>query len=252
MTRLPQYDVPDVPHHVIQRGTDRCPIFRDARDFRFFLNCVWDASDRHRCDVHAYVLMTNHVHLLMTAHCERGLSRLMQSVGSRYVPYFNARHGRTGTLWQGRPRFTPVETEEYFLVCSRYIELNAVRAGMVSDPGNYPWSSYEHHALGRVDPLIRDHELYASLGATPAERCAAYLALFDGTLDGRTLATIRDATNHGWALGNKAFCERIRDLSRRRAVPLPRGGARPQKRRTLLNDSTGSDPFEPRNSVEPF
>jgi putative transposase len=228
MTRLPQYDLPGVPHHVIQRGTDRCPIFRDERDYRFFRNCVWDASDRYRCDVHAYVLMTNHVHFLMTAHGERGLSKLMQSVGSRYVPYFNARHGRSGTLWQGRPRFTPVETEEYFLVCSRYIELNPVRAGLVVSPGDYPWSSFEHHALGRTDPLIREHPVFATLGGTRAERCAAYLALFDGILDELTVAAIRSATNYGWALGSKAFCEQIQGLSQRRAEPLPRGGARAQ------------------------
>jgi putative transposase len=226
MTRLLQFDLPDVPHHVIQRGTDRCLIFRDDRDYRFFLNCLWDASVRYHCDVHAHVLMTNHFHFLMTAHAERGLSKLMQSVGSRYVPYFNARHGRTGTLWQGRPRLTPVETDEYFLVCSRYIELNPVRAGMVSNPGDYPWSSYAHHALGLTDPLIRDHEIVTSLGGTPAERCAAYLALFNGAVDEAALPAIRDATNHGWALGNKQFRDRIQALSQRRAAPLPRGGSR--------------------------
>ena len=235
MTRLRQFDLPDVPHHVIQRGTDRCRIFRDDRDYRFFLNCLWDASERYHCDVHAYVLMTNHVHFLMTAHAERGLSKLMQSVGSRYVPYFNARHDRTGTLWQGRPRFTPVETDEYFLVCSRYIELNPVRAGMTSNPGDYPWSSYQHHALGLTDPLIRDHEIVKSLGRTLTERCAAYLALFDGTVDEAVLPAIRGATNHGWALGNKLFRDRIQALSQRRAAPLPRGGSR-----------------RARNSVEPY
>jgi putative transposase len=226
MARLPRLEVPGMPHHVIQRGTNRCEIFRDDQDRRFFLNCFADACDRYHCDVHAYVLMGNHFHFLMTPQAEMGLSRTMQSVGSRYVPYFNRRHARVGALWQGRPRISPVDSEGYFLVCSRYLEMNPVRAGLVALPGSYPWSSFGHHALGHTDPLIRDHSIYLSLGPTAAERGVAYLALFEGALSADTIIRIREATNNGWAVGSKEFCERIESLTGRRPAPISRGGSR--------------------------
>jgi putative transposase len=228
MARLPRLVLPGMPHHVIQRGTDRCTIFRDNRDFRFLLSLLRDGSDESRCDIHTYVLMTNHIHLLLTPHGEDALSKMMQGVGSRYVQYFNNKYGRTGALWQGRYRAVTVDTERYFLVCSRYIELNPVRAGLVQAPRDYPWSSYEHHVLGRTDPLIRDHPVFESLGCTLRGRCSAYAEMFENQLDETTLSAVREATNKGWPVGDQAFRERVEAMSRRRARPLPKGGSRPR------------------------
>jgi putative transposase len=226
MARLPRVVPPGIPHHVIQRGNNRCAIFRDNQDFRYFLSCVWDACDRYGCDIHAYVLMTNHVHLLLTPHAPNSLAKMMQSVGNRYVQYFNRRFERTGTLWEGRYRAATVDSESYLLVCSRYIELNPVRAGLVARPGDYPWSSFEHHALGRCDPLIRDHPVILALGKTAKERCSAYLDLFEGCIDEAIVKSIRDATHNGWALGTRQFQRHVESLTRRRAARLPKGGNR--------------------------
>lgn len=192
--------VAGVPQHVVQRGNNRCDIFRDDRDRRFFLACLLEGCGQQLCEVHAYVLMTNHVHLLVTSRQEHGVARLMQSVGTRYVPHFNWRHERVGTLWQGRYKAALVDSAGYFFACSRYIELNPVRAGMVTRPGDFQWSSYRRNAEGRTDPLVRDHSLIESLGATPAERRAAYARMFDDDIDDATLGAIRDATNKGRAL----------------------------------------------------
>lgn len=237
MARLPRLVVPGMPHHVIQRGTARCAIFRDSQDYRFFMGRLWDLSDETRCDIHAYVLMSNHLHLLLTPQNGDGLSKLLQRVGSRYVQYFNNRYERTGALWQSRYRAVPVDSEGYLLVCTRYIELNPVRAGMVKNPADYSWSSYEHHALGRIDPVIRDHDVLLSLGRTSGERCAAYLELFQEQLAESTLQAIREATNKGWPLGSPAFQQKLAALSPRRVVPLPRGGDHRAKR------AIGSDPI---------
>lgn len=149
MARQPRYVLPGQPQHVIQRGNNRDVIFVAEADYRFYLDKLKDACDRMGCEVHAYVLMTNHVHLLMTPYEENSLGRVMQSLGRRYVQYFNYRYRRTGTLWEGRYRATLIDAESYLLTCYRYIELNPVRAGMVSHPGDYPWSSYRSNALGQ-------------------------------------------------------------------------------------------------------
>jgi len=203
MARLPRVVLPGVPLHIVQRGNNRCAIFHDERDYQFFLMCLQEGCEDHGCDVHAYVLMTNHFHMLLTPQAEEGPSNLMQFLGARYARYFNARHQRIGTLWQGRYRASIVDSDAYFLVCSRYVEHNPVRAGMVAHPADYRWSSYGHNGLGRADPLLRVHPLVESLGATPAERCAAYRAMFDEVLDDKTLGTIRDSTNRGRPLGKR-------------------------------------------------
>jgi len=213
MARLLRVVVPDVPLHVIQRGTNRCRIFHDPADYRFFLGCLQEGCAEHACDVHAYVLMTNHVHLLLSPRVEVGPSRLMQFVGGRYAQYFNRRYERVGALWQGRYKGTNVETDSYFLVCSRYVELNPVRAGMVVQPGDYEWSSYAHNALGQPDPLVRRHPLVEALGPTE------YVALFEDQLEPETLAAIRDATNKGWALGKEGFRRYLEKRTGRRVTP---------------------------------
>ncbi len=139
MARLPRFVIPGQPQHVIQRGNNSEVIFVSDDDYGFYLESLQDACNQHQCDVHAYVLMTNHVHLLMTPHVENGISKVIQSLGRRYVQYFNYTYDRTGTLWEGRYKATLIDSEQYLLTCSRYIELNPVRAQMVNHPSEYPW-----------------------------------------------------------------------------------------------------------------
>lgn len=220
MPRLPRYAAPDMPQHVIQRGNNRCAIFADYDDYVFFRECLRAACERHGCQVHAYAFMTNHVHLLVTPTSDTGVSRVMQSVGRRYVRRFNDRYQRTGTLWEGRYRASLVQTDQYLHACYRYIELNPVRAGLVDRPGNYPWSSHRANALGRYDPIVSTHDVYAALGGNSSDRQSAYRALFRSTLDDDTIASIRIATNKGWALGSKRFRDEIADLLGRRTQPV--------------------------------
>lgn len=231
MARLPRYGLPGQPQHVIQRGNNRSALFATDTDYQFFRDCLVDACSRHACNVHAYVFMTNHVHLLMTPGAEDCIAKVMQSLGRRYVQYFNYTYQRTGTLWEGRYRATPVDTDHYLLTCYRYIELNPVRAGLAGDPRDFRWSSHGANAFGIPDPLVTAHERYRALGREDRERQTAYRALFRERLDGNTLTAIREATNKGWALGNDKFKGEIEDLLRRRARPLPRGGSR--RRRDL-------------------
>jgi len=223
MARLPRYFVPDQPLHVIQRGNDRQAIFAEEADYLFYLQSLHAAAQRHGLAIHAYVLMTNHVHLLVSPQRSESVGKTMQSVGRRYVRYFNDRYGRTGTRWEGRYRATVLDSEGYLLSCYRYIELNPVRAGMVAHPRDYRWSSYRSHAEGESDPMITDHDLFRRLGRSALARQAAYRALFKSHLGEATLTAIRDATNKGWALGDERFRERIAVLTGRRAAPLPKG-----------------------------
>ena len=209
-----------MPHHVIQRGNNRSTLFAIQADFRFFRDYLVRACEQHGCRVHAYAFMTNHVHLLMTPSSERAIGKVMQSVGRRYVAYFNAKYQRTGTLWEGRYRATLVETEPYLFACYQYIELNPVRAGLVVRPSDYRWSSHRANALGARDPLVTPHETYSGLGVDARAQCAAYRSLFDTPVAEPTLGAIRDATNRGWALGSKRFRDEIAALLRRRTLPL--------------------------------
>lgn len=226
MARLPRFVLPGQPQHVIQRGNNREVIFAADADYRFYLDKLGGACEKHACDVHAYVLMTNHVHLLMTPGNENGISKVMQSVGRHYVQYFNTTYGRTGTLWEGRYRATLLDTESYLLTCYRYIELNPVRAGLVDHPKAYPWSSYRFNASGEVNQLVTPHELYKRLGRTAPLRQSAYRTLFRAKLGKRVLADIREATNKAWALGDDRFKAKVEALLDRRAAPTARGGDR--------------------------
>ncbi len=226
MARLPRYVLPGQPQHVIQRGNNRSPTFFVDDDYRFYLHCLKAAAEKHNCTIHAYVLMTNHVHLLLNPGATTAISKVLQSVGRRYVQYINYTYRRTGTLWEGRFKAALIDSEQYLLTCYRYIELNPVRAGMVAHPSDYPWSSYRAHAQGDSDPLLLDHELYLRLGQTAEERQHAYRNLFTAHLDETMLSAIRDATNKAWPLGNDKFRTSIEAALQRRARPLPRGGAR--------------------------
>jgi putative transposase len=185
------------------------------------------AAERHGCATHAYVLMTNHTHLLATPETESSLPKTMQSVGRRYVQYFNFTYSRTGTLWEGRYKATIIDSEAYLLTCMRYIELNPVRAGMVKNPSDYPWSSYGVNALGVHDKLCISHSLYERIGRNADERQAGYRKLFRKQVSEIELDAIREATNKAWALGNDGFREKIEALAGRRTTPRPRG--RPKK-----------------------
>lgn len=223
MARLPRYFVPGVPLHLIQRGNNRQVIFADDEDFAYFRDCLIDAARREGLAIHAYVLMTNHVHLLATPGAETSAGRTLQSVGRRYVQYFNHRYARTGTLWEGRYKSTVIDAESYLVACSRYIELNPVRAGMVDHPRDYRWSSYRAHGDGERDDLLVDHPIYRRLAPNAESRRAAYRLLFRAALGEALLAEIRDATNKGWALGNDRFRAEIERLCDRPAAPRAPG-----------------------------
>ena len=169
MARLSRFVLPGQPQHLIQRGNNRQAVFFAEDDYQFYRETLRDACGNHDCHIHAYVMMTNHVHLLITPITETGISKVMQSLGRRYVQHVNFKYRRTGTLWEGRYRATLLDSERYLLSCQRYIELNPVRAGMVKHPGEYPWSSYRCNALGEPDELVSAHELLRRLGENPTE-----------------------------------------------------------------------------------
>lgn len=235
MARLPRYVLPGQPQHVIQRGNNRGVTFFTEEDYSFYRECLKEACDKHDAAVHAYVLMTNHVHLLLTPDNPSSIAKVMQSVGRRYVQYVNYTYRRTGTLWEGRYKATLIDSESYLLTCYRYIELNPVRAGIVAHPSDYPWSSYRAHSQGYPDTLIQDHPLYLALGDTDNTRQEAYRSLFKVHLDSATVNFIREATNKAWALGDDRFREEIEAALQRRTRPLPRGGVR------RLNINTETD-----------
>jgi putative transposase len=191
MSRRLRLIIPGVPLHITQRGVDRCATFLADEDYATYLYALHMASIETRCAVHAYVLMTNHVHLLLTPADGRGPERLMRSIGRRYVRYFNDRYRRTGTLWEGRYRSAIVDSARYFFACSRYIELNPLRGGLVDVPVAHPWSSYHHNACGDEDPVVVPHPQYTGLGPDRQARCDAYRALFGTELEPRAVAAIR-------------------------------------------------------------
>ena len=226
MARLPRNLVPGLPQHVIQRGNNRQAVFFAEADYRYYLDALQQAAARYDCAIHAYVLMTNHVHLLVTPNAEDGLSRMMQGVGRQYVRYINGVYRRSGTLWEGRFKAALVESERYLLSCMRYIELNPVRAGMVESPGVYRWSSYRVNALGAPSELITAHSLYRALGHTGHERRNAYSDLFQTAVDRQALDKIRSATQSGAIIGDRRFRDQIAHAMQRRVEKMSHGGDR--------------------------
>jgi len=226
MARTPRIVVPGQPLHLIQRGNNRQPTFYADEDYRFYLECLYDAASYHGCAVHAYVLMTNHVHLLLTPFSPQAVSRCMQAVGRRYVRYVNQVYRRSGTLWEGRFKSGLIDSEHYLFTCSRYIELNPVRARMVARPGDYRWSSYRGNALGRIDTLITPHHLYESLGDNIRQRSESYRALFSQHLAEGDITAIRIATEEGTVLGDDRFQADVESTLQRRLVRLAHGGDR--------------------------
>jgi putative transposase len=207
----------DIPVHVIQRGNNRQHCFYEDQDREFYLFHLRRLLGRAGCALHAYCLMTNHVHLLLTANSPAGCGRLMKDVGQLHTQYVNRTYGRTGSLWEGRYRSCLVQAEDYLLACYRYVEMNPVRASLVAHPGDYPWSSYRANVEGVTNVLITPHDEYLRLGTSSAERRGAYAELVDQLLDSKQLDEIRTATNGNFALGDKAFRQRVSAALGRRA-----------------------------------
>jgi len=222
MPRLPRPDIAGIAQHIVQRGNDRMPCFIDDQDRRQYLMALYEMSLRYACAIHAYVLMTNHVHLLATPETVGGVSRMMQGIGRLYVAGFNVRHRRTGTLWEGCYKSCLVDGERYALACHRYIELNPVRAAMVGHPSEFRWSSYACNAAGQDDRILRPHPAYRRLGAMPSDRQRAYRALFDQALSETDIADIRAYIQQQRALGSDRFRAMVeRKLGRCASVRPP-------------------------------
>ena len=205
MPRPQRLNIPGVPQHITQRGNNRQVCFFENKDRQTYLELLLKAAVRRGCSVHAYVLMSNHVHLLLTPDIADGVSHLMQDIGREYVRYINKTHQRSGTLWEGRFKSSLVDSEAYCLACYTYIELNPVRAAMVTSPQDYSWSSFHTNALGEPNPLITPHEQWLRLGEEDETRCRAYRDMCDGNMAGAQVETIRHTNSKGLPLGSKRF-----------------------------------------------
>lgn len=225
--------VPGYPAHVIQRGNARQAVFFDSDDYQFYLYCLREGMQRYGCAIHAYVLMTNHVHLLLTPTADDSISRVIQHVGRKYVTHINRKYKRSGTLWEGRHKGTVVNCDGYALRCSRYIELNPVRAGMVRDPLEYRWSSYARNAFGDGGEWLVELDGYCGLAASPAMRQAAYRRFFEGAGSVDEIDEIRAHVQTGTPLGRGRFRNEIEVMLGRKTGQSRRG--RPKIK--------GTDPF---------
>jgi putative transposase len=227
MARKPRFILPGHPQHIIQRGLDRQACFFTPADCQLYLELLQEAAASHECHVHAYVLMTNHIHLLVTPQHASGVSFMIQRLAQRYVRTINRTYRRTGTLWDGRYKAGLVDTERYLLTCMRYIELNPVRAHMVAHPSDYAWSSYRHNGQGEPDPVVTAHPLYRQLGPNQSTRSSAYQALFTPHIEPSLLNEIRHTVNHELVLGSGDFKRQIEAMLNRQTEEKPRG--RPRK-----------------------
>ncbi|HEY0923400.1 transposase [Rheinheimera pacifica] len=223
MARLPRVHLAGVPEHVVQRGNNRQVCFANDEDFAAYAHWLKEYADAFGVHIHAWVFMINHVHLLCTASDDSGISLMIQSLGRQYVRYFNQRYKRSGTLWEGRFKSCLVQEEHYVLAVYRYIEMNPVRAGMVSSPSSYAWSSYAINALGKQSALCQPHPCYLALADSEAERQQAYRDLFKAEVNEALLCDIRSAVKSGMALGNDRFKQEVADLTGRRQQIGQRG-----------------------------
>lgn len=227
MARLPRLVIPGLPHHILLRSNNHQPAFLDDADHQAWLAALREAAALTRTPVHAYVMLPDRVQLLVTPPTADALSRLMQATGRRYGVVFNRRHGRTGTLWEGRFRAGVIEPERHLVDVSLSIEMAPVMAGLVEQPQHWAWSSHAHHLGLRMDPLVTDHPVYWALGNTPFERQAAYQRLAEQGVGSSLQQRILDSASKGWALGSPAFLERLTQQTPRPLAPRPRG--RPRK-----------------------
>ena len=232
MARLPRLTLAGYPHHIIQRGNNRQLIFSSTADYAYLLALIHESAKKFEVAVHAYVLMGNHFHVLATPHTDTGLPLMMQAVGRSYVRYFNQLQGRTGTLWEGRYRSTLIQTDRYLLTCMAYIDLNPVRAGLVAEATDYPWSSHGHYAGLRADKLITPHPLFWALGNTPFGREAAYAEMVRSGVSADQQAALTRSALTGWALGSEDFVADLQKRTERRVEKVHAG-------RPALKPSTG-------------
>tara|TARA_R110002167_G_scaffold45324_3_gene136267 strand:- start:66707 stop:67402 length:696 start_codon:yes stop_codon:yes gene_type:complete len=229
MPRRQRHFLPDVPSHIVQRGNNRQLCFFTKRDYKVYLDKLREYSVKFEVEIHSFVLMSNHVHLLATPATSTGISQLMQSLGRYYVRYVNGRYNRTGTLWEGRFHASLVDSQEYLLAVCRYIELNPVRAGMVVHPAQYPWSSFRCNALGKRIRLVTKHSVYLALGSTPYARQQVYCEYFRSKFPESMLKKIRESSNKAWVLGSKRFKKQVERQLEFSLPPFPRGGDRRSK-----------------------
>lgn len=228
MARLERLTIPGYPHHVIQRGNNRQAIFKSPADYQFMLSLLGRYAKQYQVQIHAYVLMGNHFHLLLTPDKVDSISLMMQAVGRSYVRQFNHQQSRSGTLWEGRYKSTLIHAESYLLFCMAYIDLNPVRTGLVANARDYLWSSHSHYIGLRADPLLTPHAMYWNLGNTPFAREAAYAEWVNDGLDSEKQMALTEATLHGWAMGDQEFVGEIQIKTKRRVTKASAG--RPQKK----------------------
>lgn len=235
MARRPRLTVPGIPWHIIQRGNNRGPCFYTDNDYQRYLDTLREQAVLAGCHIHAYVLMSDHIHLLLTPEAENSAALLMKHLGQRYVQYVNRTYQRSGSLWEGRFRSCLTQSEEYVLMCYRYIELNPVRANMVPHPRDYRWSSFLSNAEGRQDCMLTAHPEYLRLGCAELERQIAYSSLFRARLDPEGLRAIRAATNGNFVLGGQRFQQDMADQLQRRVTPGKSG--RPVRKPRISTDN---------------
>ena len=223
MARQPRLALPGYPHHVIQRGNNRQPIVLDEADRRMLYSLWLEESQRHKVAVNAYVLLDNHFHMLLTPPSDEAMSLMMQSVGRTYVRYFNKRHNRSGTLWEGRYKSSLIDSEGYLLTCMAYIDLNPVRAGLAESAEDFSWSSYKHLAGQSIDKLVTPHALYWGLGNTPFAREAAYAEFVAGGLSVATQKALTESALKGRVVGRPDFLTSLEKNTQRQILPQTAG-----------------------------
>lgn len=204
MPRRPRGYLANYTYHIVQRGNNKEACFLEPQNYQFYLELWQEVATKNDVAVHAYCLMTNHIHFLVTPKTETGISKSMQAIGSRYAQYINKHYSRTGTMWEGRHRSSLVQNDRYLLACYRYIEMNPVRAGMVKDPGDYPWSSFLANAWGNESWLI-PHSVYLGLSVDDESRLLQYRQLFQNDIPENDLALIRKAAHYGQPVGDDNF-----------------------------------------------
>lgn len=227
MPRRSRIIVPDIPLHIIQRGNNHQPCFFADEDYLLYLDWLEEYAKSEGCSIHSYVLMTNHVHILLTPETSKSAGTLMKRLGQRYVQHINRTYKRSGTLWEGRYRSCIVQQQEYLFSCQKYIEMNPVRSGIVQHPGEYRWSSYLINCQGNASGLLKPHPLYQSLGLTNTDYQIAYQQMYQSELETGEIDKIRKATNGNFALGNDRFQNEIGKVLGRRVAPGRAG--RPKK-----------------------
>lgn len=228
MPRKPRFYLPGMPAHVMQRGNNRGRVFFSDQDYLEYLRCLKHAADNYGCKVHAYVLMTNHVHLLVTPESKESIGQLFQGLGRHYARYVNETYQRHGCLWEGRHKGNIIQSQTYLLSCMRYIEMNPVRAGMVDHPAKYRWSSYAANALGMSNPIVYQHGEYIGLGVSTDLRQKLYQELFD--FDSDALELLGQSLQSGTPLGNDQFKAQIEAVVGRKVGRI--GPGRPKKKPT--------------------